>query len=158
MTFGIIDRNSHKYYTYMKDVFSAINGAQRDYNWLITDCECYPQNSEIEQLLEKEYCWLSGDELTDIIEKENFQWIWGILCGFERDVTLEEILKYPLPCVQKYSGYYSNPVRLQHPLSTVEIVPCDSSHTLIISKDKNITDSYLKCCPKAEDLFLYNQK
>ncbi len=158
MTFGIIDRNSHKYYTYMKDVFGEINGAQRQYNWLITDCECYPQNQETEQLLAQEYCWLSGEELTDIVEKENFQWIWGVLCGFEKSVTLEDVLKYPLPCAQEYNGYYNNPVSLQHPLSFVEIVPCDSSWTLIISKDKSITDNFIKHYPNSEDLSLYNQK
>ena len=71
---------------------------------------------------------------------------------------MEEALKYPLPSAEDYDGYYQNPVSLQHPLSSVEIVPSDSSWTLIISKDKTIIDSYLKRCPKCEELFSFNQR
>ena len=71
---------------------------------------------------------------------------------------MEEVLKYPLPSAEDYNGYYQNPVSLQHPLSSVEIVPSDSSWTLIISKDKNIIDSYLKIYPKCEELLIVNQR
>lgn len=158
MIYGVIDKKSHKTYTYMRAIFDAIGNAQEHYNWLITDCECYPKNKQIVQILDKEYCWLSGRELSNIIVKENFQWIWGILCGFEKGIPLEKVLKYPLPSAQDYNGYYHNPVSLQHPLSHIEIVPSDSSYMLIISKDKAIIDDYLKCYPKAEDLSLYNQQ
>ena len=158
MTYGIIDRKNHKYYTYMSKVFQAMDNAQLQYNWLITGCICYPQNNDIEKLLDQEYCWLTGDELSAIIEQEDFQWIWGCLCGFSKDITMEEALKYPLPSAEDYDGYYLNPVSLQHPLSSVEIVPSDSSLTLIISKDKTIIDSYLKRCPKCEELFSFNQR
>ena len=158
MTYGIIDRKNHKYYTYMSKVFQAMDNAQLQYNWLITGCICYPQNNDIEKLLDQEYCWLTGDELSAIIEQEDFQWIWGCLCGFSKDITMEEALKYPLPSAEDYGGYYQNPVSLQHPLSSVEIVPSDSSWTLIISKDKTIIDSYLKRCPKCEELFSFNQR
>ena len=158
MTYGIIDRKNHKYYTYMSKVFQAMDNAQLQYNWLITGCICYPQNNDIEKLLNQEYCWLTGDELSAIIEQEDFQWIWGCLCGFTKDITMEEVLKYPLPSAEDYKGYYQNPVSLQHPLSSVEIVPSDSSWTLIISKGKNIIDSYLKIYPKCEDLLIVNQR
>lgn len=157
MTYGIVDRMSHKYYTYMSKVFQAINNAQLQYNWLITDCVCYPQNNDVEKLLDQEYCWLSGKELSAIIEQEDFQWIWGCLCGFSKDITVEDVLKHPLPSAEDYNGYYQNPVSLQHPLSSIEIVPCDSSWTLVISKDKAITDCYLKNYPKCEDLSSFNQ-
>ena len=147
MIHGIVDRKNHKFYTYMSKVFQAINNAHLQYNWLITDCVCYPRNKGIEKLLNQEYCWLSGDELSDIIEQEDFQWIWGCLCGFPKNITVED-----------YNGYYQNPVSLQHPLSSVEIVPCDSSWTLIISKDKVIIDGYLKRYPKCEELSTFNQR
>ncbi len=113
MTYGVVDRKNHKYYTYMSKVFQAINNAQLQYNWLITDCVCYPQNNDIEKLLDQEYCWLSGDELSAIIEQEDFQWIWGCLCGFSKDITMEDVLKHPLPSAEDYNGYYQNPVSLQ---------------------------------------------
>ena len=76
----------------------------------------------------------------------------------EENITVEEVLKYPLPSAEDYNGYYQNPVSLQHPLSTVEIVPCDSSWTLIISRDKVIIDGYLKRYPKCEELSTFNQR
>ena len=158
MTYGIIDRKNHKYYTYMSKVFQAINNAQLQYNWLITGCVCYPRSKEIEKLFDQEYCWLTGDALSTIIEQEDFQWIWGCLCGFSKEVTMEEALKYPLPSAEDYDGYYQNPVSLQHPLSSVEIIPSDSSWTLILSKDKTIIDSYLKRWPDCEELLSFNQR
>ena len=158
MTYGIVDRKNHKYYTYMSKVFRAINNAQLQYNWLITNCVCYPQNNDIEKLLDQEYCWLSGDELSAIIEQEDFQWIWGCLCGFSKDIMMEDVLKHPLPSAEDYTEYYQNPVSLQHPLSSIEIVPCDSSWALIISKDKIIIDNYKKSYPQTEDLEVFNQK
>ena len=158
MAYGLIDRKSHKFYTHMRTVFQAIENVQKQYNWLITDCECYPKNKEIEQLLEQEYCWLSGEELTDIVLKEDCQWIWGCLCGFQKDLPLEEVFMHPLPSSNDYNGYYQNPVSLQHPLSSVEIVPCDSSWILIISKDQSIIDSYTKKYPKSEVLSEFNQR
>ena len=158
MIFGVIDRKNHRFYTCLSKVFQGINDSQKQYNWLITDCECYPKNKEIEQMFNRKYCWLSGDELSAIVETEDFQWIWGCLCGFPKDIELEDVLKCPLPSSQNYNGYYQNPVSLQHPLSSVEIVPSDSSWTLIISKDKTIIDSYIKKYPKSEDLSAFNQK
>lgn len=158
MIYGLIDRNIHEYYTYMSIVFKAIKNKQTQYNWLISDCECYPLDGEIDQLLNQEYCWLSGEELTELVAKEDFQWIWGALCGFEKDIPLDEILKFPLPSAEDYNGYYNNPVSLQHPLSSLEIIPCDSSYTLLISKDKTIIDRYLSEYPKAETLSTFNQK
>ncbi len=158
MTYGIIDRKNHEYYTYMSKVFQAIDNAQKQYNWLITDCECYPKSKGIRQMLDQEYCWLSGEKLSAIVEQEDFQWIWGVMCGFEKDIPLEDVLKYPLPSAVDYNGYYQNPISLQHPLSSVEIIPSDSSWTLIISKHKLIVDSYLKNYPGCEDLSSFNQE
>ncbi len=158
MTYGLIDRKSHKFYTHMSTVFDAIGNVQKQYNWLITGCICYPQNKEIEQMLDRKYCWLSGEELSAIVEQEDFQWIWGCLCGFEKDIPLDEILKTPLPSAEDYNGYYSNPVSLQHPLSSLEIIPSDSSWVLLISENKTIIDRYWLQNPKAEDLSVFNQR
>ena len=158
MAYGLIDRKNHKFYTYLSKVFEAIENKQKDYNWLISDCECYPRNKELETLFDQEYCWISGEELTAIIEEEDFQWIWAVLCGFEKDVPLSEILKHPLPNAQDYDGYYYNPVALQHPLSTLEIVPCDSSWTLLISEKKELIDHYIRTYPEAQNLAEFNKR
>lgn len=82
---GAILERGEKYYTDLSKVFLAINNAQKRYNWLITDCVCYPQTKRIEEPLSKEYCWLTGEQLTEIVKAENFQWIWAVLSGVDRE-------------------------------------------------------------------------
>lgn len=151
MVYGAILEKGEKYYTYLSKVFTAIGGTQTEYNWLITDCECYPHLSDIDKLLSQEFCWLSGDELTSIVNKESFQWIWGVLSGFEKDITLEEVLKYPLPYADGYEGFWKNPLSMQHPLASVEIVAFDSTLTLIFSERKEIIDMFREYFPLSED-------
>lgn len=155
---GAILDKGEKYYTYLSKVFSAIDNAQKNYNWLITSCECYPQSTEIDQLLSKEYCWLSGDQLTRIIETEDFQWIWAVLSGFEKDIELNEVLKSELPHADGYEGFWNNPISLQHPLACVEIVPFDSSFVLLVSNNDEIVDKFRCSFHLSEDLETYNER
>ena len=47
---GTILEKGEKYYTYLREIFSAINNVQKDYNRLITDCECYPSQVNLKRL------------------------------------------------------------------------------------------------------------
>lgn len=60
----------------IKEVFNRVKDVDK-YNWLITDMECYPLDEELAESLNKEYCWVEGKELLQLLEKEDFQWIWG---------------------------------------------------------------------------------
>lgn len=75
-----ISKKERKHYTYMLEIINAIGGRNLKYNWLITEIETnLSDNSELERLIEyKEYVFLSNDELLNILEKEDFQWMWGI--------------------------------------------------------------------------------
>ncbi len=156
MVYGAILEKGEQFYTYLSKVFKAIEDKQTDYNWLITDCVCYPLSADTGSLLSQKYCWLSGDELTSIVNKEDFQWIWGVLSGFEKDISLESVLEYPFPYADGYEGFWKNPLSIQHPLASIEIVPWDSSLTLILSKRKELIDSFRKHLPLSEDLVSYN--
>ena len=151
MVYGAVNAKGEKYYTYLKKLFDAIGNKQQDFNWLITDCVCYPENPETDTILNQEYCWLSGDELTALVEAEDFQWIWGVLSGFDKSETLSDILKCDLPQAVDYGGFWNRPVSIQHPLAKVEIVPWDSSMTMIFSYDKSIIDRFRAAYPKSED-------
>lgn len=158
MVYGAILEKGEAYYTDLSKVFRAIGDAQLEYNWLITDCVCYPQSPETDALLSSEFCWLSGNRLTDIIRQENFQWIWGVLSGFEKDIPLDSIRQHPFPYADGYEGFWKNPLSIQHPLAAVEIVPWDSSLTLILSKRQEMIRSFQMYFPLSEDLSLYNQR
>lgn len=153
MVYGAISINDEKYYTYLKKIFEAIDNKQKDYNWLITNYDCYPHNHEAKEIFNnREYCWLSGEELTEIIRKDDFQWLWGMLSGFDKDIKLSEILKCGLPCDDDYNKYSKNPLTMQYPLCSIEIVPFDSAYVMILSKNREIVDSFMKVYSCSEDL------
>ena len=158
MVYGAILEEGERFYTSLDRIFAAIGEAQTRYNWLITNYECYPQTPETAALLSGEFCWLSGGELTSIVRKEDFQWIWGVLSGFEPDIPLEDVLKYPLAYADGYEGFWENPLSMQNPLASVEIVAWDSSLTLVFSRRREIIDSFRKNFPLSEDLTLYNDR
>jgi len=146
------------YFTYMGPIFQGIKNEQIKYNWLITNCECYPGNKKINDMFSKKYCWLSGEQLTEIIYEEEFQFIWGVFSGFSKDVNLDEVLKHDLPYADGYRGFWQNSINIQHPLADIEIVAWDSSLTLFISKIDELVDNFRKSFPLSEDLLEQNLK
>ena len=155
MVYGAINAKGEKYYTYMKKLFDAIGNRQTEFNWLITDCICYPDNPKTDAMLSKDYCWISGDELTEIIAQEDFQWIWAVVSAFDKSVALEDVLKYDLPRAEDYDGFWIRPISMQHPLARIEIVPWDSSLTMIFSDDQNIIYAFRASYPYSEDFETY---
>lgn len=149
--YGAVVRKGEAYYTCLKKLFDAIGNRQREYNWLITDCVCYPQDPGTDAMLNQAYCWLAGDELTALVEAEDFQWIWAVLSGFDKSEKLSDILKFDLPQAEDYNGFWNRPVSMQHPLARIEIVPWDSTMTMIFSDDKSIIDHFRAAYPKSED-------
>ncbi|MFV0341822.1 MAG: hypothetical protein ACK5JH_02870 [Anaerocolumna sp.] len=154
---AILEKGEH-HYTNMAKVFNAIENEQLKYNWLITNCECYPEDKRINEMFSKEYIWISGEQLTEIINKDNFQFIWGVFSGFTPEVTLEEALRYDLPFADGYEGFWVNNVGIQHPLAEVEIVAWDSSLTLLISKNNKLIEDFHSTFPLSEDLSALNTR
>lgn len=155
MVYGAIDEKSEHGYTRMGRVFDAIHNKQMEYNWLITDTECLIDKIE-ECCSGNGYCWLTGEELTKIVREDDGQWIWAVLSGFEKDISLSDVLQYPLPYADGYGGFWKNPLSMQHPLATVEIVPWDSTLTLLLSKQADLVQDFLRFFPLSEDLLTYN--
>ena len=57
MVYGAILDKGEQYYTYLRKVFDAIGNIQLDYNWLITDCDCFPQTPDFGDLFARSYCF-----------------------------------------------------------------------------------------------------
>lgn len=152
---GAISSKDEQYHTYLKKLFIAIDNRQLQYNWLITDHECYPKNNEFANLLSAEYVWITGEELTKMIQKEDFQWIWAVLSGFKKDIQLEDILKYELPYAKENYDFWKSPVRIHHPLAEIEIIADDSTSTIVISQDDEIVNSFIRFFPLSEDYERY---
>lgn len=155
---GVVIEKGEENFTYLKKIFILINNTQRNYNWLITGHECYPQNEKYAEILSEKYCWMTGDELTKMIEGEDFQWIWGVFSAFPKDISKRKVLKYELPKSDGYGGFWQNPVVIQHPFAEIEIIAWDSSMTIFISKEDSIVDLLRKNNPLAQDLEKYNEE
>ena len=157
MVYGTIIQKGEKYYTYLKKLFESIDNIQLNYKWLISYPECSPSDTDIQKVLDNEYCILTGKELTDLVNKEDFQWIWGTFSAFDPTTSNEDILKHKLPENDMYPGFWKNPLTMQHPLSKIEIVAFDSSCTLIFTKDFALPEKFKEYYPKAEDLEIVNR-
>lgn len=155
MVYGAIDINNKKYYTFLAEVFATIEDKQQEFNWLITDYDGCAKDEKVDDRLSREYCWLSGEELTEMIEKDDFQWIWGILSGFRKDISLEKALEYELPDIEK-ATYWKNPVTIQHELASIEIIAFDSCCTVFKTKDKELYERFRSRSSESKDLREYN--
>lgn len=156
MVYGAINEKNEAWYTRMSRVFDAIENRQILYNWLITDMDGVPAG--LERLCGgKSYCWLTGEELTELVRREDEQWVWAVLSGFSKEVPKEQVLQHPLPYADGYEGFWKMPLSIQHPLAQLEIVPWDSSLTLFLSRQPELVEHFRRFFPFSEDLGEYNQ-
>jgi len=61
--------------------------------------EAYPSRKSMVDKISGEYLLLSNNELLDLLEKEDFQWIWGIFSAIPPIYSQKKILKYQLPSI-----------------------------------------------------------
>ena len=152
MVHGAILDTKKGVFTDMPKVIEVLNSRVEDYNWLITDHEYYGDFS-----IENEYGFFTGEELKKFAEP-NSLWVWAVVSGFSKEIPLSEILKYPLPYANGYTGFWHNPLSIQHPLAEVEIVAWDGVLTLFISKHKDLVDKYRRAFSLSRDLEEYNRE
>lgn len=155
---GVILHKGEGYYTYLYPIFEAMKNKQKDYNWLITECaEWYDIFAKYNCKRCDEYIWISGEELTKLVrENEHMQMIWGVLSGFDLKYSLDEVIQYPLPYADMNRRLWENPVAVQNPLASVEIVAFDSSCTVIKSIDTQLLDDIKQKYGSLDDLERYN--
>lgn len=154
--YGAVLEKGERFYTHLGRVFEAIGNAQRDYNWLISYPECFPATPEFGELLARRHCWLTGEKLTEMVRQEDFQWIWGVLSGFRKDISWEKVMEYPVPDPDS-PGFWGYPLALEHPLASVQIAAFDSSCTLLMSREKKLVDDFRAFFPLSEDLAVQNE-
>lgn len=151
---GAILRQGESWYTHLGRVFAALDGRQRQYNWLLTGVEC---NQDLPELA-ADPCWMTGEQLTRLVEDHpDLQWIWAVLSGFAPEIPLEQVLEWcSLPGVDTHSGYWELLPTAQHPLASIEIVPWDSSLVLFLAEDPQLVAAFRRGFPLSEDLSQYN--
>lgn len=145
------------FHTDLKLVFEALGGRQREFNWLITNLECnhYPDPA-IPFYPMSEPLWLADEQLTKVVFEYDIQFIWGVLSGFDRSQVIDiEDLEVE-PYADGNRDLWIGHPTIQHPKAQVEIVCWDSTCTLLLSKDDDLTNRFRKFFKDAKDLDQYN--
>ena len=155
---GVILRKGERTYSYFSGVLSAIFPAVVERNWLITGYENYPEALEPYggNLGREAFFWVPGERLEEIVRQQDYPWYWGVLSGFKKEVPLRQVISYGLPYADGYTGFWKNPISIQHPMADIEIVAWDSALTLLISRDEAIAQAFRNAYPRSEDLETYN--
>jgi hypothetical protein len=151
--------NKMQFFTNLQPVFEAFGGRQRDFNWLISDMECnrYPDD-RLPYDLERKPFLLSGEELTEIVNNNTIQFIWAVLSGFDKGIKIDINNLAVCPYADGNNGLWVPKPQIQHPLATVEIVCWDSSLTLLLSQDDDLTNRFRSYFTDAQDLNEYNKR
>ena len=153
---GTLINSDAQAHTYLRDIFDTINVDYHKYNWLISYPECYPAEDSFSDLFKKDYCIITGEDLFELVQKEDPQWIWGVLSAIPKRYSSAEIMKYALPTADGNETLWHNPITMQNPLAEIEIVAWDSSLTIVKSICDDIIDIITKKQPHAVDLEQYN--
>ena len=145
----LISRKNYKFYTMMREILLDLELADKDYWWFINDVEAYPEKAEFEALLDSDYILLKTSDLMEMLNEDDFQWIWGIFSAIPTKYSREEILQYDFPYVQffdegQYNPYCDEP-RIQHPLAEFEIYAVDSSEMFIVTDNEELIQRFKKC-------------
>ncbi|MBF4692064.1 hypothetical protein [Fusibacter ferrireducens] len=141
--------NQVENYTYLNDVFNGIDNQQVNYNWLISDIECNYYPTEI---FRDHLVWISGEKLTEIINKFRIQFIWAVLSGIPKSVCKENVDFSVMPFANGNDNLWTGEVTLQHPQAKIEIVCWDSESTLLITDEAGLSNKYLEQYSDAKNL------
>ncbi|MBE6680956.1 MAG: hypothetical protein E7600_01545 [Ruminococcaceae bacterium] len=155
MIYGIFIGEGEPGYTLMKKVFNSMENDQLKFNWLIANYECFPVTEEYEKIFGWHTCspvFMSGERITEIVNTEDFLWVWGTFLSFAKDISEEEIMSHKLPWCDEYNGYWKIPYSMQHPLAETEIIAFDSTFTIVLTKNKELYDKIRKAYPLSVDL------
>lgn len=157
---GLILNERTEYVTYLEPIFDAVG---RDYisrlNWRITYPEvggsatdCYSFEGNVDS-------WIFGKELLEEIDNHpDLQWWWGLLQGFEQNISQTEAMKEAPIDIQEDTEIWSNPVTMRNPEASIEIEAFDSSMTVVIVKEKAVLEKLKAAFPDHELLSEYNEK
>ena len=148
-----------EYYTDIRMVFEAFGGKQREYNWLLTNIELnyYPEEFFTDEFLNEKRLFISGDELTEIVNEYDIQFIWCVLTGFKKDIQIDTNNLEVKPYADGNPGFWNSNTQVQHPIGTVELVCWDSSLTILITKDLELVTRFKKHFPKAQSINQYEK-
>ena len=147
----IYSKKHFKYYTMLKQILYDLELVDKNYWWLISDVEAYPQKEKYEDMLQEEYLLINTNELVEMLEEDDFQWVWAVFSVIPSNYTKEDILQFELPCVENLDDKKYNPhediPKMQHPYAELEIYAVDSSYMFMITDNEELICRFKKSYP-----------
>ena len=145
----IYSKHEFEYYTFLKQVLLDMDLIDKDYWWLICDIEANPEKGKYQKLLNNNsYLLLSTKELVNMLEEDDFQWIWAVFSAIPSHYQKEDILKFDLPCIENFEpkddNSHTDELKLQHPYADFELYAVDSSYMVLISDNEELISKFKK--------------
>jgi hypothetical protein len=148
------------HHTDLRLVFEALGGRGREFNWLLTDLELNyypPELIREDDTWRSQARWLGGAELTDIVFANDIQFIWGVLSGFRPGVAIDPAALDTYPFADGNESLWTPGIKIQHALADVEIVCWDSTATMLLTRDDDLTRRFREFFAEAIDLDEFNR-
>jgi len=141
-----------KGYTLIKQVLYDLELSNQQYLWLISDMEAYPRKKEFCELLDQnEYLLLETSQLLQMLETDDFQWVWAVFSAIPASYDREEILQFDLPYVMDVEDGVYNPhtdqPKLQHPYAVLELYAVDSSYMFMVTDNADFITKFKQKYP-----------
>jgi hypothetical protein len=145
------------FHTCLGPIFEAFEGRQKEFNWLITEFECNHLPTAADWHNE-EKIWITGEELTKIIDDDDIQFIWGEIFGFGKELDFDTAMKNFRPRSKRTDLINSKNPQIQNSLATFQIICFDSGFTVLLSKDNDLSQRFRGYFKEAQDFNEFKRK
>lgn len=140
-----------KYYTMLKQVLCDLELINKDYLWLISDIEAYPRKEKYQDIVQEDYLLMSTRELVEMLDYDDFQWVWAVFSAIPPNYKAEDILKFELPHIQgledEEHNLFEGVPKTQHPYAEFEICAFDSSYMFMTTDKEELISLFKKRYP-----------
>ena len=141
-----------QYHTSLRRVFAALEGRQIGLDFLLLGVEAYPLEHEEFEAVNQTPRWISGAELTRMVETEDFQWVWGALLAYParggRAEVLERVRALCPPGPHDEESWSARR-QFEQTGAAFLILAADSSLTELVSANRGLIDLFCAHEPRA---------
>ena len=141
-----------QYHTSLRRVFAALEGRQIGLDFLLLGVEAYPLEHEEFEAVNQTPRWISGAELTRMVETEDFQWVWGALLAYPEGCGRAEVLEQVralCPPGPHDEESWSARRQFEKTGAAFLILAADSSLTELVSADRGMIGLFCAHEPQA---------
>jgi len=151
----------------LREILSSFNNLQKKYNWLLTDLDGSLPDAYLDYFTdyriypnEDRGCiyWITGEKLTELANKEDIYFAWGVLSAFNKNEPLDLDMLKEEPYADGNPNFWVGTPIIQHPKAMTELVLWDSSLVLLLSKDEEISTNFRNRFKEFKDLEVYNKE